>query len=127
MNYHERLELQNSVKNIYVCLDEFFDDSISNSIFDCPFPNCEIMSHEYTTFFGPHPSTDRDVDLWSDKFLERADCYSSTFRVQLNPTDNWLTLVQKADKLAKISRDIHHDILESFCVVGNILIPNFCS
>lgn len=127
MNYHERLELQNSVKNIYVCLDEFFDDSSSDNITDCPFPKCEIMSLGHTTFFSPNQSMPRDFKVKGDEFLEEADGYWSTFWVPLKPTDNWLTLVQKADKLAKLSGDTHHDMLESFCVVGNILMPNFGS
>ena len=69
----------------------------------------------------------RDFQVAGDESLPEADEYWRTFWVPLEPTDHWLTIIQKADRLAELSGDRHHIILEGFEVIGNILIPQFAS
>lgn len=119
--------LQNSVGFICVALEEFDNDSGNVNLTDCPFPNCEIMWVGHTSFFAPNPSMPRDFKVIGDESLHEADEDWRTFWVPLEPTDNWLTIVQKADRLAELSGDRHHRMLEGFDVVGNILVPYFGS
>lgn len=119
--------LQNSVNFICVDLEEFDNDSGNVNLTDCPFPNCEIMWVGHNIFFAPNPSIPRDFEVIGDECLKEAGDEWRTFWVPLDPTDDWLTIIQKADRLSELSGNRNHIFLENFNVVGNILVPQFGS
>lgn len=97
-----------------------------------PFSQCKIIEVTHDEIFAPHPHTPRYFELEGDRILNRGsmvepDAGFRTYWLPLTPQDDWGAVLWKADKLAAMSGDRHHRLLESFEVVGDILIPNFGS
>jgi hypothetical protein len=119
---------------IYIDVDihliQDFDISISQS--EAPFPNCKVIEVTHLSFFAPRAHMPRYFVLEGDKFKGRTDLAVAgdevrSFWLPLTPEDDWVDILWKTDKLAALSGNRHHRILEGFSVVEDILIPCFGS
>jgi len=100
--------------------------------FGVPFPECKIVETSHLSFFAPRPHMPRYFQLEGDSARGCTDTVAAegdfrTFWLPLTPEDDWIDILWKTDKLAALSGDRHHRVLEGFSVVEDILIPNFGS